>query len=492
MIRRLNWSRAAALALGCGLFASGHAQTAGADLPQAPTPTSAALSAYQRGLPSGVVLSRPTGSTLSLTLDAAISGAVAHNLSVQLTQANEGRIRGLQSTVLNALTPTLTATAASSAQEINLAAMGFKPQSLGPILSQFGLDASTFQTIVKVNVTQAQINLNQQLFNLPAYYLYKASRSASTVATYQFQNARESVALQAGGQYLRILADAAQINNAQAQIATDQLAFDQARARQVAGVGVHLDALRAQVQLQTEQQVLTSAQVAYDKDKIELNRLMGVAADQKFDLVDAAPLSDLAAMPHDDLLKRAYGERKDLLGLEAQRDVLMKTEKAARYERLPTLAASGFYGVIGETTGLYHGFFTAQGQLRFPIFEEAQFRGEREVARSQLLTVARQIDSLRGTIDQQIRTAMLDITSSRDLVRVASSNVELAREALSDTTQRYAAGVDDTLPVVQAQSALAAAESRLVQATFQYNEAKLQLGYATGTVTTDYRSLLGR
>ena len=491
MNSNLLWPRVFALAVGCGLSAGGVAQTTGADLPQAPAPTAAALSAYQSTLPAGVVLARPTGSTTPLTLDAAISGAVAHNLSIQLAQANEGRIRGLQSTVLNALTPTLTATASSSAQEINLAANGFKPQALGPILSQFGLDPSTFQTIVKVNVTSAQINLNQQLFNLPAYYLYKASRSAGTVATYQFQNARESIALQAGTQYLRILADAAQVKNAQSQIATDRLAFEQARARQVAGVGVHLDTLRAQVQLQTEQQVLTSAEVAYDKDKIQLNRLMGAAADQKFDLTDAAPLADLAAAPHDALLKRAYAERKDLLGMEAQRDVLMKTEKAARYERLPTLAASGYYGVIGETTGLYHGVFTAQGQLRFPIFEEAQFRGESEVARAQLLTVARQIDSLRGTIDQQVRTALLDIASSHELVRVAADNVELARQALSDSTQRFAAGVDDTLPVVQAQGSLAAAENRLVQATFQYNVAKLQLGYATGTITTDYRMLLG-
>ena len=491
MIWKSCWPRAAVLAVGFGMLTSGVAQTANPDLPQAPAPTAAALDAFQRSLPAGVSFARPTGSSLPLTLEAAISGAVAHNLSIQITQANEGRIRGLQSTVLNALTPTLTATAASSAEEINLAAMGFKPQSLGPLLSQFGLTAATFQTIVKVNVTNAQINLNQQLFNLPAYYLYKASRSAGSVATFQFQNARESVALQAGTQYLRILADAEQIKNAQSQIATDQVAFNQARARQTAGVGVHLDTLRAQVQLQTEQQVLTSAEVSYDKDKIQLNRMMGVAADQKFDLVDAAPMADLAVTPHDELLRHAYSGRKDLLGLEAQRDVLMKTERAARYERLPTLAASGFYGVIGETTGLYHGYFTAQGQLQFPIFEEAQFRGEREVARAQLLTVVRQVDSLRGTIDQQIRSALLDITSSRELVRVATSNVELARQELTDSNERFAAGVDDTLPVVQAQGSLAAAENRLVQATLQYNVAKLQLGYATGTITTDYRNLLG-
>ena len=461
---------------------------ASADLPAAPTPTAAALalSEYQGALPGGVQVERPNGGVLPLSLDDAIIRAVEHNLNVELAVTNEDRIRGLQSTVLNALTPSLTARGSSSTQEINLAAMGFKAATV----EKFGL--TNFATIVKVNVTSAQLALNQQLFNVPAYFLYRASQKAGTVATMQTANAREGVALRAGMQYLRILADAAQIQNARSQVESDQVAFEQARDRQLAGVGVHLDTLRAEVQLKNEQQILISEESTYRKDKIALNRTMGIAADQEIELTDKTPYSDVAMLSHDDLLTRAYTGRKDLLGLEAQREVLVKTERAARYERLPTVAMSGYYGVLGETTGLYHGVFSAMGRLNFPIFEEAQFRGEREVAQSELMTVGRQIDSLRGTIDQQVRNAMLDIASSNELVRVARSNVELAKQELSDSDQRFLAGVDDTLPVVQAQATLAAAENQLVQATYQYNVAKLQLGSSVGDVSTDYRALLGR
>ena len=452
----------------------------------APTPTTAALAQYQSTLPAGVVVARPTGGALPLSLDEAIKRAVAHNLNVELTLSNEGRIRGLQSTVLNALAPSLTARGSSSAEEINLAAMGFKEQTI----EAFGL--KNFPTIVKVNVTQAQLALNQQLFNVPAYFLYRASQKAETVATLQTANARESAALRAGMQYLRILADAAQIENARSQVASDQVAFEQARDRQAAGVGVHLDALRAEVQLKNEQQILISAESTYRKDKIALNRTMGIAADQEIELTDKTPYAEVAMLSHDELVTRAYAGRKDLLGLEAQREVLTKTERAARYERLPTVAMNGYYGVLGETTGLYHGVFSAMGRLNFPIFEEAQFRGEREVAQSELLSVGRQIDSLRGTIDQQVRSAMLDIASSHELVRVARSNVELATQELADSDERFKAGVDDTLPVVQAQATLATAENQLVQATYQYNVAKLQLGASVGDVSTDYRVLLGQ
>ena len=36
----------------------------------------------------------------------------------------------------------------------------------------------TFHEIVKVDTTSAQMNLSQQLFNVPAYYLYRAAQKA--------------------------------------------------------------------------------------------------------------------------------------------------------------------------------------------------------------------------------------------------------------------------------------------------------------------------
>ena len=148
--------------------------------------------------------------------------------------------------------------------------------------------------------------------------------------------------------------------------------------------------------------------------------------------------------------------------------------------------------MLGETHGLYHGVFTAQGVLKIPIFEEARFRGESEVTESQEIALRQQIEALRVTIDQQIRASKLDVESSAELVKVARSNVDLAGQALSDTRDRFASGVDDNLPVVQAQATLANAQSRLIATEFQLNQAKLQLARNTGVVETQYKQYLGR
>jgi len=197
-------------------------------------------------------------------------------------------------------------------------------------------------------------------------------------------------------------------------------------------------------------------------------------------------------MSLEDTKTLAYQRRKDLLELLGELEVTERSRKAAKYERMPSLSFNGYYGVLGETHGSYHGVFSAQGVVKIPIFEEARFRGESQVAAAQEISLQRQIDSLRVTIDAQIRTSRLDVESSEQLVKVARSNVDLATQALADTRDRFAAGVDDNLPVVQAQAALENAQSNLITTEFQFNQAKLQLARNTGVVETEYKQYLGR
>jgi outer membrane protein TolC len=250
--------------------------------------------------------------------------------------------------------------------------------------------------------------------------------------------------------------------------------------------------VRAQVQVQTQQQVLISAQNTFAKDKIALNRTMGLPAEQELRLTDTVPLADLEMISLEEAKQTAYERRKDYLALVAQQQVAERLREAVRYERLPTIGFSGFYGVLGETHGLYHGVFTAQGSVNFPIFREAQFRSEREAADASLTRLRNQIASVKDTIDQQIRSSQLDVQAAAALVKVASSNVDLAKQQLSDASDRYSAGVDDNLRVVEAQAGLAQAEATLIEDKYQLNRAKLFLARSTGVVETQYKTYLGR
>jgi outer membrane protein TolC len=435
-----------------------------------------------------VTVQAATSEALPLGLDDAIDRGTNHNLQMLLASQNQRAARGQISTVFYELLPNMKATGYTNALEIDLAALGFKASSL----AEFGIAPGSIDTIVKVDTTAAQLSADQVLFNLPDFYLYAAAKKAQKVVDMDALNTRGGVVEAVGTQYLAALADQAQIANAQALLAADQEMLRQATLSHDAGVGINLDVLRAKVQLQSEQQALVRAQNTFAKDKIALNRLIGLPADQELTLTDTVPFAELTEMPLDQTKALAYQRRKDLLTLEAQLEVAQRSLKAVKYERMPSLSFSGDYGVLGETHGNYHGVFTAQGILRIPIFEEGRFRGETETATAQEIALKHQIESLRVTIDQQIRASKLDVESSEQLVKVARSNVDLATQELSDTRDRFAAGVDDNLPVVQAQATLENAQSRLITTEFQFNQAKLALARNTGVVETQYKQYLGR
>ena len=456
----------------------------GADLPSAPLPSTPGPAAKSLQLPYHPAQATP--GVLPLSLDDAIARGEDQNLNVKLARQNELAVHGQILAVGNALLPNMNIVATTETQQINLAALGFNKSQLPPD------QRANFSTIVKVATTTAEFRMTQQLFNVPAYYLWRAAERTEKGAELTTLNARGGVVLAAGTYYLRALADQAQIENAKALERADQEVLRQATASHDAGVGTNLDVLRARVQLQTQQQVEINAENTFEKDKIALLRLIGLPADQKIQLTDTVPYAEYATMELSDAMKLAFERRKDLLNLEAQIDIAEQTKKAVKAQRYPVLAFDGYYGVVGETGGLYHGSFVAQGTLQVPIFQEAALRGQSETAQAQVVALKQQEASLKVTIDQQIRSSMLDVQSSAELVKVAKSNVDLSTQALQDATDRFSAGVDDNLAVIQAQATLANAQTRLVDTMFQYNQAKLSLARNTGVVETQYKTYLGR
>ena len=107
-----------------------------------------------------------------------------------------------------------------------------------------------------------------------------------------------------------------------------------------AGTAANLDELRARVQLQTQQQMLITAQNAYDKDLILLKREIGIDPGQKITLTDAVPYSELAAETPEEVRTIAYQNRQDYQNLQNQAVEYKAIYSVYRSQRYPTLSAS--------------------------------------------------------------------------------------------------------------------------------------------------------
>ncbi|HEX4320254.1 MAG TPA: TolC family protein [Acidobacteriaceae bacterium] len=487
--------RSSALMLGGVLALAAPVGTAlaqSAELPSNPTPNRSSLSNPYYG---SVTLTPETDGVLKLSLDDAVTRGFAANLGLKENEAAELKFKGQEMQAAQYLLPSITVTGGTGYNEYNLAAFGFTNGFLGKVAASGVFPPNAFSGlsfITKADVTTGQINYEQTLFSGTYIDGYKAARAAEKSAYFSKMSGRGEVVQQVATAYLAVIAARSEVENAKALLDADKVLFDQAHAKHEAGTVANLDELRPRVQYQQQKQTVLADENALEKDEILLKREIGVAPGQKIELTDPNPYSELASRTPEDLKTEAYANRQDYQNLQAQEVEARMTVGARRAERLPTLSFKGNYGVTGVSGVGYHGTLMAVGTLKVPIFREASLRGDTEVAKAQLLGVTQQLGDLRGHIDQQVRSSLLDVQAAQQLVEVARSNVELAKQALSDETDRFHAGVDDTLPLVQAQSTLQSAQSNLVQSLYQFNVSKLGLARSTGVLEQQYKAYLGR
>jgi outer membrane protein TolC len=415
---------------------------------------------------------------LALSLDQAIHMGLQYNLGLVLSGTNSASARAQQLQQLQALLPTVTGTAKESVQQINLKAEGLSIPGFPTIIGPFAY-------------SDIRGSVQSSLLNLSSLDNYLASKHNFQGSKLSVEDAKDMVVLTVGNAYLLCIADASRVQSAQAQVDTSKVSLDQAVANHQAGTAPLLDELRARVDYQTQQQTLISAQNQYQKDKIALARAIGLPLEQSYELADQAPFKPLDSVDVNAAVQQGLARRRDLQALQQQVEGARGSRSAATAERYPTIAFSGDYGDIGPTLGHSHGTFDVVGTASVPLFEEAKLRGDARDAQAQLEQKQAQLSDLRGQVSADVRNSILDIEAAAKQVSVATSNAALAKEALSEAQQRYAAGVADNLAVSQAQASMAQADDQLVSSLYQHNVAKLSLARAMGIAQTNYKDYVG-
>lgn len=480
-VTRAEWLRrgriAALIAVALPLAASAVAQmpsssgtTAPVEIPQPAIDSTT----YQGSVAHG----QATQGVLRLSLSDAIQLGLKYNLGLLLTRQNVESARADRLEELQGLLPTVTAKVQEADEESDLQAEGLRIPGFPAIIGPYGY-------------TDIRGTLKWSLVDLPSLENYLASRHDFQSATLSLQDARDMVVLTVGNAYLTVIADAGRIEAVQAQVATSKVSLNQAVQNHQAGVSPLLDELRARVDYQTQEQALIAARDSWAKDKLALARAIGLPLDQKFELSSPEPYAPLDHLQPEAAVAEALANRADYKALEQEVAAAKNARKAATYERLPTVSFSGDYGDIGINVAHSHGTGDAVGSLDMPLFEEGKLRGDAKQAQAQLDEDQAQLSNLRGQIAASVRDAILDIQAAEKLVSVAHSNVQLAKEALSEAQQRYKAGVSDNLAVSQAQQAVAQANDQYVNALYEHNVAKLSLARALGVAQSSYENYLG-
>lgn len=253
-----------------------------------------------------------------------------------------------------------------------------------------------------------------------------------------------------------------------------------AEARLKAGMGLPADVVRAETAVADAIFNLTLARNNASVARVALARLIGVdprtpieAADSEEPAIEADSLESLIA--------RALEQRPEMLQAKAAVEAARAGLKAAKTSNLPAISASAGYVGRGASLSTDLSQSTTVGvSVQWSLFDAGLTRGRIQEAQAGEQAAEAQLESMRLAIIAEVSQAYLNLKTAEQRVATADSQVANAQEALRLTEGRYRSGLGTFIDVLDAQTALATADTNRVNAQSEVNVSRVALMHAIG------------
>jgi len=334
-------------------------------------------------------------------------------------------------------------------------AVEFKETSL--TVSQLLFD--TFQTPLQIRQAKAQAN----------------------AASFAYERTRADIALQVAQQYLEVLRARALVRLQERVLERARRLLEAAEAGYKAGTAAKLDVLRAQVQVRNTEVDLLAARNQERLAMLTLRNLMGVSDDFAFDIAEPAEETDT---PPDltEFLAIALRNRPEIREAEWQRESTSIAKQLARINTLPVVSLSGSYNRYPSTTRVTDKEWALNLIISYPLFDGGRVQAELAQAKLQEeqaeLNLKRTLDNIR----LQVQQAYTNWQNARERFSAAQESVKEASETARLTEEAYKVGAASLLDVINAQLALAQAETQEIQARYDLLRATYALRHAIGEI----------
>ena len=268
------------------------------------------------------------------------------------------------------------------------------------------------------------------------------------------------------------------------KLSQEQLDLSQKQAK--VGLVTETDVLNAQVVVDTAKQALVTDINGLALDKNTLANTLNLPAD--FDYKVASPPDYAVKLPiFPAVLAKAMARREDLLSREEaiKHDVAAKNEVVAQYIPTITSQVEGFRTNQLTGTDRYANEWQANITLNIPFFNG----GVREIALANANYQVEQTklsrDTVAKTVEQDVKTAWLNIKTLIETLDALRSQVMAAEKSYKDLQIQYKAGISTSVDVLVALNALNLARRTLAQETFALQVALRAIEQVSGVFQED-------
>jgi outer membrane protein len=435
---------------------------------------SPALTRAQNSRSQSVLPPNAPTEVLRLTLDQAVRLALRQNTTAQIAILTAAQSVQDKNITRADLLPQADLNVSDAVERLNLEAF------LGQKIPGFPEHGGPFQ------IFQAGPSFQTPVFDLTLFRRYQATRYAANASKADSLSTREQVILLVVSQYIGVLRDVADVQASQSRVDLAKALYDQAADLQKEGVGTGIDTLRANVELQNENQRLIEAQANRETSLYGLSRLLNLDPRQRLELADAlgffdTPQPDVETSMEDGLSTRQEWKSSEQLIRAAQHD-----KEAISESRLPALKFQGNWAYEGSSSTTGIPTYNYAAAVTMPLFTSGRIHAEIARADLDIQKLRQQQADLKNQIALEVKTALINLDSARNEVQVANLGVQLSNEEVDQARDRFKAGVANNIEVIQAQDSLARANDNQIAALYRFNQARADLARSTGQMEKVY------
>lgn len=421
---------------------------------------------------AGLAIGQPV-LPLSLQRAVEIALAPAGSTRVALAEQTIKQAQARQAEARAALLPNLSGSITDRRQTLNLRTFGF----------DFQLPGFSFPSVVgPFSVFDARATASQTIFDFSSLRSYQAARVNVSAAQLDFDAAKNQVADQVARAYLTALRADASLETVRANVELSSALQKLAEQQKEAGTGTGIEVTRAQVQLANDRQRLLVAENDRRRAVLNLLRAMGLKLDAHVELTGKLSYQAAEGGSLDEALAAARKVRAELKAQKQREDAARLTYGAAKWDRLPSIAASADYGSIGSELVGAQPTYSYGVSLRVPVFNGGRGDARRAETESQYRQERTRTHDLEEQVDLEVRLAFDSIRSAAAQVQAAREGVQLAQNELAQARRRYEAGVANSIELIDAQTRLDRAGDNHIAALYNYNLARMDLATATGSI----------
>jgi outer membrane protein len=185
--------------------------------------------------------------------------------------------------------------------------------------------------------------------------------------------------------------------------------------------------------------------------------------------------------------KRAFASRSDLKSLELQKQMAADRIKYVQGAFLPSISLSGVYSASDQnpaSANLNRESIYGAIALNFPFYEGGLRKAEVVEARAQERQAELHYEELKKAIEIEVRTGYLDLMTQKGTLRFLNDQLLFARENYHAVERQFEFGLSSSLDVLDANTLLVSAQTKVAAAEYGYRLALLRIQKAAGTLLT--------